>query len=315
MMVVVIAAIVLVERGHRRITVQYAKTGRRPAPVRRRQHAHSIEGEHRRRHSGDLCVVDPGVPGDDRADAPDRLDRMLDGRWPRSAPLRMPLYNLLSPVVRILFFAYYLTHRRLIFNPDDVAEKHAQGSGSHPSSIRPRDAHRPPEHIATSPGRASPSVARGPSSPSIGAAARAASSAGLPRGPRFPFHRRDASTCDAAGSWVHAGPRRPQFSLSAAPPRSSIGRRRGHRTRLRSRRVNSTAHKLCATMTVHEEGAEPGPRVSVRAVDAGRPGAGKGTQRRPFRAGAGSAFRPGGGWWGGAFPPPLWRRAGRRGRC
>ena len=36
----------------------------RPADVRRIEHAHSAEGEHRRRHPGHLRVVDPRVPGD-----------------------------------------------------------------------------------------------------------------------------------------------------------------------------------------------------------------------------------------------------------
>ena len=49
--------------GHR--AVRQAR--RRPADVRRVEHAHSAEGEHRRRDSGDLRVVDSGVPGDDRA--------------------------------------------------------------------------------------------------------------------------------------------------------------------------------------------------------------------------------------------------------
>ena len=40
----------------------------RAADVRRLEHAHSAQGEHRRRHPGHLRLVDPGVPGDDRAD-------------------------------------------------------------------------------------------------------------------------------------------------------------------------------------------------------------------------------------------------------
>ena len=63
MMVVVIAAIIFVERGQRRITVQYAKrvVGRRH--VRRHEHAHPAEGQHGRRHPGDLRLVAAGVPG------------------------------------------------------------------------------------------------------------------------------------------------------------------------------------------------------------------------------------------------------------
>ena len=40
----------------------------RAADVRRVEHAHPAQGEHRRRHPGHLRLVDPGVPGDDRAD-------------------------------------------------------------------------------------------------------------------------------------------------------------------------------------------------------------------------------------------------------
>ena len=37
---------------------------RRAAPVRRLEHAHPAEGQHRRRHPGDLRELDPDVPGD-----------------------------------------------------------------------------------------------------------------------------------------------------------------------------------------------------------------------------------------------------------
>ena len=64
MMVLVVAAIIFVERGHRRITVQYAKrvVGRRQYGGT--EHPHSTESEHGRRHSGHLRLVDPGVSGD-----------------------------------------------------------------------------------------------------------------------------------------------------------------------------------------------------------------------------------------------------------
>ena len=48
---------------------------RRPADVRRLEHAHPAEGEHRRRHPGDLRLVDPGVPGDDRPGVPGQVAR------------------------------------------------------------------------------------------------------------------------------------------------------------------------------------------------------------------------------------------------
>ena len=130
-MALVIAAIIFVERGHRRVTVQYAKrvVGRRH--VRRLEHAHPAEGEHRRRHPGDLRLVDPGVPGDDRAGmfqrpaGPTRSSQQLG--------LGMPLYNLLY-VAGIIFFAYFYT--AIIFNPDDVAENMRKYGGFIPG-IRP----------------------------------------------------------------------------------------------------------------------------------------------------------------------------------
>ena len=104
---------------------------RRPAAVRRVEHAHPAEGEYRRRHPGDLRLVDPGVPGDDRA----RCSRA--GAWGRAVADQlaygMPLYNLLY-VVGIVFFCYFYT--AIIFNPDDVAENMRKYGGFIPG-IRP----------------------------------------------------------------------------------------------------------------------------------------------------------------------------------
>ena len=61
-MVVVIGAVVFIERGQRRVPVQYAKRGRRTADVWRHEHAHSAEGEHRGRDTGHLCLVATRVP-------------------------------------------------------------------------------------------------------------------------------------------------------------------------------------------------------------------------------------------------------------
>src|SRR5262249_5360401 len=60
---------------------------RREADVRRREHAHSAEGEYRRRHPGDFRLVDPGLPGDDRAGVPgaDRRDRVAAARLQHAA--------------------------------------------------------------------------------------------------------------------------------------------------------------------------------------------------------------------------------------
>ena len=69
-----VALVVLMVGGHRRDRLRRARppagdgavreAGGRAADVRRLEHAHPAEGEHRRRHPGDLRLVDPGVPGD-----------------------------------------------------------------------------------------------------------------------------------------------------------------------------------------------------------------------------------------------------------
>ena len=103
---------------------------RRPPDVRRLEHAHSAEGEHRRRHPGDLRLVDSGVPGDDRAGVPGRRGPT---RSTTQLGFGMPLYNLLY-VAGIIFFAYFYT--AIIFNPDDVAENMRKYGGFVPG-IRP----------------------------------------------------------------------------------------------------------------------------------------------------------------------------------
>ena len=103
---------------------------RRTPDVRRLEHAHSAEGQYRRRHPGDLRLVDSGVPGDDcRACSRDRgSSRSRD-----QLGIGMPLYNLLF-VTGIIFFAYFYT--AIIFNPDDVAENMRKYGGFIPG-IRP----------------------------------------------------------------------------------------------------------------------------------------------------------------------------------
>ena len=104
---------------------------RRAAAVRRLEHAHSAEGQHRRRHPGDFRELDPDVPGD----AVGRCSRRTAGWTRRSRQIAygMPLYNLLY-VVGIIFFAYFYT--AIIFNPDDVSENMRKYGGFIPG-IRP----------------------------------------------------------------------------------------------------------------------------------------------------------------------------------
>ena len=112
LMVAVVAAIIFVERGQRRIVVQYAKR-----VVGRRQfagtsHPHPAQGQHRRRHPGDLRQLAAGVPGD-----PDRLlrRRRLGRRGGPSARLRdaalQPAVRRPDPVLRLFLHGDHLQPR------------------------------------------------------------------------------------------------------------------------------------------------------------------------------------------------------------
>ena len=82
LMICVIAAIVFVERGTpaRHGAVRQAR--RRAADVRRFEHAHSAQGEYRRRHPGHLRLVHPGVSSDAGVDV---RRGQLDAQPERSA--------------------------------------------------------------------------------------------------------------------------------------------------------------------------------------------------------------------------------------
>ena len=73
-LLLMVLMVVVVARDHLRRARAPARDGAvrqargRAADVRRVEHAHPAEGEHRRRHPGHLRLVDPGVPGDDRGD-------------------------------------------------------------------------------------------------------------------------------------------------------------------------------------------------------------------------------------------------------
>jgi preprotein translocase subunit SecY len=140
MAVIVIGAIIFVERGHRRIVVQYAKR-----VVGRRQYGGSSTHIPLKVNTGGVIPVifassilsffsmasplfEPGT----------FVRRALD-----QVAYGMPLYNLLY-VVGIVFFAYFYTS--IIFNPDDVAENMRKYGGFIPG-IRPGK--RTAEHIDT----------------------------------------------------------------------------------------------------------------------------------------------------------------------
>src|SRR5688500_813426 len=130
MSVLVIAAIVFVERGHRRITVQYAKR-----VVGRRQYGGSSTHIPLKVNTGGVIPV---IFASSILSFPAMLSGMFaPGGWPDAAVRQiaygMPLYNLLY-VLGIVFFAYFYT--AIIFNPDDVSENMRKYGGFIPG-IRP----------------------------------------------------------------------------------------------------------------------------------------------------------------------------------
>ncbi len=130
MMVAVIAAIIFVERGHRRIVVQYAKR-----VVGRRQYGGSSTHIPLKVNTGGVIPV---IFASSILAFPATLATMFQaGGWGRAIvdqlAYGMPLYNLLY-IVGIVFFAYFYT--AIIFNPDDVAENMRKYGGFIPG-IRP----------------------------------------------------------------------------------------------------------------------------------------------------------------------------------
>jgi preprotein translocase subunit SecY len=129
-MVLVIAAIIYVERGHRRITVQYAKR-----VVGRRQYGGSSTHIPLKVNTGGVIPV---IFASSILSFPSTFAGMVQaGGWAdafvRQITYGMPLYNLLY-VTFIIFFAYFYT--AIIFNPDDVAENMRKYGGFIPG-IRP----------------------------------------------------------------------------------------------------------------------------------------------------------------------------------
>jgi preprotein translocase subunit SecY len=140
LMVFVIAAIVFVERGHRRVTVQYAKR-----VVGRRMYGGSSTHIPLKVNTGGVIPV---IFASSILAFPATLAQMFaEGSWMRKLSDQlawgMPLYNLLY-VTGIIFFCYFYT--AIIFNPDDVAENMRKYGGFVPG-IRPGK--RTAEHIDT----------------------------------------------------------------------------------------------------------------------------------------------------------------------
>jgi preprotein translocase subunit SecY len=128
-MIAVVAAIVFVERGHRRITVQYAKR-----VVGRRQYGGASTHIPLKVNTGGVIPV---IFASSILAFAQTLPSLPAMAWTRpfidQLAYSMPLYVLLY-VVGIIFFAYFYT--AIIFNPDDVAENMRKYGGFIPG-IRP----------------------------------------------------------------------------------------------------------------------------------------------------------------------------------
>jgi preprotein translocase subunit SecY len=130
LMVVVIGAIIFMERGQRRVTVQYAKR-----VVGRKMYGGSSTHIPLKVNTGGVIPV---IFASSLLAFPATIAGMFEsGSWGRTVidqlAWGMPLYNLLY-VVGIIFFAYFYT--AIIFNPDDVAENMRKYGGFVPG-IRP----------------------------------------------------------------------------------------------------------------------------------------------------------------------------------
>ena len=130
LMVGVVAAIIYVERGHRRITVQYAKR-----VVGRRQYGGSSTHIPLKVNTGGVIPV---IFASSILTFPQTFAGIFAPEsWMAGAVRQisygMPLYNLLY-VLAIIFFAYFYT--AIIFNPDDVSENMRKYGGFIPG-IRP----------------------------------------------------------------------------------------------------------------------------------------------------------------------------------
>jgi preprotein translocase subunit SecY len=128
-MALVIAAVIFVERGNRRVTVQYAKR-----VVGRRMYGGSSTHIPLKVNTGGVIPV---IFASSILSFPQLLLQMVKAPWAetvsRQISIGYPLYDLLF-VAAIIFFAYFYT--AIIFNPDDVAENMRKYGGFVPG-IRP----------------------------------------------------------------------------------------------------------------------------------------------------------------------------------
>jgi preprotein translocase subunit SecY len=128
-MAIVVAAIIFVERAHRRVTVQYAKR-----VVGRRMYGGSSTHIPLKVNTGGVIPV---IFASSILAFPATIAQAFPGRVAETVSqqlgFNMPLYNILY-VAGIIFFTYFYT--AIIFNPDDVAENMRKYGGFVPG-IRP----------------------------------------------------------------------------------------------------------------------------------------------------------------------------------
>jgi len=129
MMVLVIAGVIFIERGHRRLTVQYAKR-----VVGRRMYGGSSTHIPLKVNTGGVIPV---IFASSILAFPLTIAQAFQNPWAlwvqEQLGIGMPLHYLLY-VVGIIFFAYFYT--AIVFNPDDVAENMRKYGGFIPG-IRP----------------------------------------------------------------------------------------------------------------------------------------------------------------------------------
>ncbi|MCR4373668.1 MAG: preprotein translocase subunit SecY [Acidobacteria bacterium] len=130
MMIAVVAAIVFVERGHRKVTVQYARR-----MVGRRMYGGASTHIPLKVNTGGVMPVifASSILAFPATIAPMFPQNGIAQGIVTQLSMGYPLYNLLY-VTMIIFFAYFYT--AIIFNPDDVAENMRKYGGFVPG-IRP----------------------------------------------------------------------------------------------------------------------------------------------------------------------------------
>ena len=126
----VIAAIVFIQEGQRRIPVQYAKRviGRRMSA--RRPDLPAAAREHGRRHPGHLRRVDHGLPADGRPAHQHSRGR----RTSRPSSARANAPYIIGETIFIILFTYFYT--AVTFNPVDQADNLKKYGGFIPG-VRP----------------------------------------------------------------------------------------------------------------------------------------------------------------------------------